>query len=50
MGKSHQYAISMPEPSFLGKGVKWGWGGRRGSEGLVIIQTVKDLQSFSVTV
>lgn len=34
MGKSHQYAISMSEPSFPRKGMKWGLGGRRGSEGM----------------
>ena len=48
MGKSHQYAISMTEPSSPGKGMKWGLGRRRGSEGLVIIQRVRDLKSFSV--
>lgn len=32
MGKSHQYAIS--ELSFPRKGMKWGLGGRWGSEGM----------------
>lgn len=47
MVKSHQYAISMSEPSFPRKGVKWGLEGRQGSEGRWIIrQRVRDLESF----
>lgn len=46
MGKSHQYAIFMSEPSFPRKGMKWGLGGRLGSEGMDNKTRARDLKSF----